>query len=104
MVFDEYGGTRMIRTETWKYVHRYPDGPNELYDLENDPDERANLADDAGYAGRRRSLRGELEGWFERYADPDRDGWTRPVSGAGQQRPVGGAWDDDSPAFEQLKS
>ena len=104
VVFDEYGGTRMIRTETWKYVHRYPDGPNELYDLENDPDERANLADDAGYASKRRSLRGELEGWFERYADPDRDGWTRPVSGAGQQRPVGGAWDDDSPAFEQLKS
>ncbi|MXX03813.1 MAG: sulfatase-like hydrolase/transferase [Gemmatimonadetes bacterium] len=104
VVFDEYGGTRMIRSESWKYVHRYPDGPNELYDLENDPDERANLADDAGYAGRRRSLRGELEGWFERYADPDRDGWSRQVSGAGQLRPVGGDWDDDSPAFEQLKS
>lgn len=104
VIFDEYGGTRMIRTESWKYVHRYPDGPDELYDLENDPDERANLADDAGYAGRRRTLRGELENWFDRYAVPDRDGRTRPVSGAGQLRPVGGARDDDSPAFEQLKS
>ena len=104
VVFDEYGGTRMIRTESWKYVHRYPGGPNELYNLENDPDERENLADDAGYADRRRSLRGELEGWFDRYAEPSRDGRTRPVSGAGQLRPVGGAWDDDSPAFEQLKS
>ena len=104
VVFDEYGGTRMIRTESWKYVHRYPDGPNELYDLENDPDERANLADDAGYTGRRRALRGELEGWFERFVEPARDGRGRPVSGAGQLRPVGGEWDDDSPAFEQLKS
>ena len=103
VVFDEYGGTRMIRTETWKYVHRYPGGPNELYDLENDPDERTNLADDAGYAGRRRSLRGELERWFERYADPERDGRTRPVTGLGQVRPVGGAWEDESPAFEPLE-
>ena len=103
VIFDEYGGTRMIRTESWKYVRRYPEGPNELYDLENDPDERANLADDAGYAGRCRSLRGELEGWFERYADPERDGLQRPVTGLGQLRPVGGAWEDDSPAFEPLK-
>ena len=36
-VLDEYGPTRMIRTHRWKYVHRYPDGPNELYDLANDP-------------------------------------------------------------------
>ena len=103
VVFDEYGGTRMIRTESWKYVHRYPGGPNELYDLENDPDERANLAGDAGYSGRCRSLRRELEGWFERYAEPDRDGRSRPVTGVGQLRPVGGAWDDDSPAFAPLE-
>ena len=102
VVFDEYGGTRMIRTETWKYVHRYPGGPNELYDLENDPDERVNLADDAGYTDRRRSLRGELEGWFERYADTERDGRARPVTGLGQLRPVGGARDDGSPAFEPM--
>lgn len=104
VVFDEYGGTRMIRTESWKYVHRYPDGPNELYDLENDPDERANLADDNGYGGKRNDLRGELESWFERYADPDRDGRSRPVTGLGQLRPVGGDRDDDSPAFESPKS
>lgn len=104
VVFDEYGGTRMIRTESWKYVHRYPGGPNELYDLENDPDERANLADDAGYTGRCDELFGELTGWFERYADPERDGRSRPVTGLGQLRPVGGAWKDDSPAFEPLES
>ena len=102
VVFDEYGGTRMIRTDSWKYVHRYPDGPNELYDLENDPDERINLADDGGHAGRCGSLRGELEDWFARYADPERDGRTRPVTGLGQLRPVGGDREDDTPAFEPL--
>jgi len=103
VIFDEYGGTRMIRTGTWKYVHRYPDGPNELYDLDNDPDERANLADDSGYTARRYELRGELEHWFERYADPERDGRTRPVNGLGQLRPVGGAWEDGSSAFEPME-
>ncbi len=41
MVFDEYGLVRMIRTREWKYVHRYPYGPHELYDLTRDPDEEA---------------------------------------------------------------
>ncbi|MBR7839697.1 sulfatase-like hydrolase/transferase [Actinospica durhamensis] len=34
VVYDEYGPVRMIRTADWKYVHRYPHGPHELYDLE----------------------------------------------------------------------
>ena len=51
-VFDEYGPTRMIRTRNWKYVHRYPEGPNELYDLGGDPMEAANIVDAPAYAGR----------------------------------------------------
>ena len=35
VIFDEYGPVRMIRTREWKYVHRYPYGPHELYDLVN---------------------------------------------------------------------
>ena len=31
VIFDEYGYCRMIRTQEWKSVHRYPDGPNELF-------------------------------------------------------------------------
>ena len=46
VVFDEYGPVRMIRTREWKYVHRYPYGPHELYDLVGDPDERSNLVED----------------------------------------------------------
>ena len=43
VVFDEYGPVRMIRSQDWKYVHRYPYGPHELYDLRNDPGETRNL-------------------------------------------------------------
>lgn len=35
VVYDEYGPVRMIRTKKWKYIHRYPYGPYELYDLED---------------------------------------------------------------------
>lgn len=45
---DEYGPTRMVRTRDWKYIHRYPYGPHELYDLANDPHERVNLGGQAG--------------------------------------------------------
>jgi len=73
-VYDEYGPVRMIRTEEWKYVHRYPDGPHDLYDLANDPDERVNLADDAAYAAHAQELRRMMEEWFERYVESDTDG------------------------------
>jgi len=74
VVYDEYGPVRMIRTEHWKYVHRHPDGPHELFDLAADPDERTNLAADPAQAARIRELRGELEAWFARYVIPERDG------------------------------
>jgi arylsulfatase A-like enzyme len=84
VVFDEYGPVRMIRTRTWKYVHRYPYGPHELYDLVNDPDEAHNLVDDPDQRERRAELEGELAAWFARYVDPDRDGTKEPVTGKGQ--------------------
>ncbi len=34
---------KMVRTKRWKYVY-YPDGDAELYDLENDPREKHNIA------------------------------------------------------------
>jgi choline-sulfatase len=46
VVFDEYGPVRMIRSRQWKYIHRYPYGPHELYDLEGDPGERTSRIDD----------------------------------------------------------
>ncbi|RKY05412.1 heparan N-sulfatase [Candidatus Poribacteria bacterium] len=51
------------------YIHR----PQwELYDLENDPDEVVNLADDPKYADILEELRGKLRRWQEETNDP----WT----------------------------
>ncbi len=95
VVYDEYGGTRMLRTRQWKYVHRYREGPDELYDLLNDPDERENLAASVAHAGRVCVLQEQLEAWFARYVVADKDGRDFDVRGAGQLRPIGSEWRDD---------
>ena len=84
VVFDEYGPVRMLRTRDWKYVHRHPDGPHELFDLVNDPDERDNRVDDPGLAAHVADLRSRLESWFDDYVDPRRDGVDKGVTGCGQ--------------------
>ena len=84
VVYDEYGPVRMIRTHQWKYVHRYPAGPHELYDLVIDPDERANLIDEKSRRPVVDELRARLQSWFDRYVIPERDGASLPVSGLGQ--------------------
>lgn len=89
VVFSEYGPVRMIRSREWKYVHRHPDGPHELYHLTADPQERRNLAQGREHASTAAEMRARMEAWFARYVDPDRDGLSLPVSGAGQLRAVG---------------
>ena len=74
----------MIRTRTWKYVHRYPQGPHELYDLAHDPDERRNRIDEVDAAGTVADLRARLDCWFSRYVEPAQDGAVKPVNGCGQ--------------------
>lgn len=81
---DEYGPTRMIRTRRWKYIHRYPYGPDELYDLENDPAEMHNLHHDSGTINIAPGLKRLLEEWFTHYADPRMDGTREAVTGKGQ--------------------
>jgi choline-sulfatase len=84
VVFDEYGPVRMIRTRVWKYIHRYPYGPHELYDLVNDPDEEHNLVDDPAQQARVVEMEAQLEAWFVQYVDPNLDGAKEPVTGKGQ--------------------
>jgi arylsulfatase A-like enzyme len=84
LVYDEYGPVRMVRTRDWKYVHRYPAGPHELFDLRADPCERRNRVDDAELAPVITELRGRLTGWFSEYVDPARDGVDKGVTGCGQ--------------------
>jgi arylsulfatase A-like enzyme len=84
VVFDEYGPVRMIRSQDWKYVHRYPYGPHELYDLRSDPGETHNLIAETAQRGIAEALKGELEAWFLKYVDPRIDGVREPVTGKGQ--------------------
>ncbi len=91
VVFDEYGPTRMVRSAAWKYIHRYPYGPHELYDLVHDLDERENLIDQSKHQLVVERLKEDLETWFVRYADPMRDGSREAVMGRGQLDIVGPA-------------
>ena len=84
VVFDEYGPVRMIRTRDWKYVHRYPYGPHELYDLARDRAETRNLVGDPAREAVIAELKGQLDAWFARHADPLRDGAREAVTGKGQ--------------------
>jgi arylsulfatase A-like enzyme len=84
VVYSEYGPVRMIRTNEWKYTHRYPFGQNELYHLVDDPGERKNLVDDEPKASLVAELRQRLSKWLARYVRYDMDGTRFPVSGGGQ--------------------
>ena len=84
VVYDEYGPVRMIRTPEWKYIHRYPFGVHELYNLTRDPEEKNNRIDDSACTSVVQELRQRLSRWFERHVDSVRDGSRLPVSGSGQ--------------------
>lgn len=72
---------RMLRTRRFKYT-RYIHYGEELYDLENDPDEMLNLANDSAHCDTRRVLAEALDRWmrdngdmeFDTYWPTDRDG------------------------------
>jgi arylsulfatase A-like enzyme len=68
-VFYEMENVRAIRTPTAKYVHRHPDGPFELYDLQTDPGEKMNLYGQPRHAELQSSLAAELRTFFDQYAD-----------------------------------
>lgn len=89
VVYDEYGPVRMIRTREWKYVHRYPYGPHELYDLVHDPDERQNRIDEPKQKARAKEMREQLADWFAQYVEPAMDGARLPVTGRGQRTRIG---------------
>ncbi|MFN8523272.1 MAG: sulfatase-like hydrolase/transferase [Chloroflexota bacterium] len=89
VIFDEYGPVRMIRSKAWKYVHRYPYGPHELYDLAEDPDERHDLYGQTGHGRISEPMKARLDAWFARWADPLRDGSREPVAARGQLTRVG---------------
>ena len=74
-VFFEYITTRVVQTRTRKYIKRFLDSPDELFDLEIDPGETRNLIDEPDYAADLANLNRRLENFFDRYADPEYDVW-----------------------------
>tara|TARA_B100001971_G_C18267468_1_gene594936 strand:+ start:15414 stop:15707 length:294 start_codon:yes stop_codon:yes gene_type:complete len=84
----------MIRTSRWKYVHRYQEGPNELYDLCQDPDETSNLLAPAASHPMAEELRVQMQTWFENYADEALDGRKLKVYGRGQREDLRLSADD----------
>ncbi len=101
VVFDEYGAHRMIRSHEEKLVVRYPYGPDEFYDLKEDPEEYHNRIHDPACAGRIQVLRKKLCGWFTEHADPKLDGSREAVTGMGQLH-RGGVYSDGSPTYGEI--
>ncbi len=87
VVHDEYGGLRMVRSRTAKLIERF-DGPHELYNLTDDPDERNNRFDDPSLEGIRAELHDQLQAWFAARVRPPHDGYRLPVAGYGQNAPL----------------
>ena len=75
IVFYEFENVRAIRTGEWKYIERFGQGPHELYDLKNDPNEKFNLYGQPKQADVQNRLRSRLYKFFDKYADPQYDLW-----------------------------
>ena len=91
-IFHEFENVRMVRQERWKYTWRFPQGPDELYDMVDDPGERRNRADDPQCAAIVRDMRERIEAFFDRYANPEYDLWRGGRSKAGR---LAGVWPED---------
>jgi arylsulfatase len=61
---------KMVRTQRWKYVY-YPEGFDELYDLESDPDEMTNLVEDTEYRDQIYEMKDRLLHWLTTADEPD---------------------------------
>ena len=84
VIYSEYGRVRMLRGKKYKFVRIYPNGPDELYDLEVDPEEKNNLAQKEEYAAVRAEMLHALEEWFEKFSDPEHSGLRDENYGNGQ--------------------
>lgn len=89
-VIDEYGPVRMIRDKHYKYVHRYPYGPHELYDLSKDSDEKYNLYSLETSRPIIDKLENDMSKTFLEKTIPELDATKHPISGKGQLNKING--------------
>ena len=74
--FSEYDTGLMVRAGRWKYIHDpAKGGPQELYDLEADPEELRNLVRDRAYRDITDELRGRMLDWLAATQCRDLDAW-----------------------------
>ncbi|WP_226527241.1 sulfatase-like hydrolase/transferase [Metabacillus niabensis] len=55
---------RGIQTENYKYVYYYEDNIEEMYDLQNDPDELKNICNDTQYKSIKQKLKDKVDDWW----------------------------------------
>jgi arylsulfatase A-like enzyme len=72
-IYYEFENVRAIRTDDWKYIERFRQEPNELYDLAEDPRELNNLIGQPEHAATQKRLAARLHAYFDRVADPKWD-------------------------------
>ncbi|MFG2431154.1 sulfatase-like hydrolase/transferase [Streptomyces sp. NPDC048590] len=74
LVFAEYGNLRMVRSDRYKLVRRFPDGPHEMFDLHHDPRETTDVIDDPALRDRLTELDEALDTYFAAHEEPGRAG------------------------------
>jgi len=75
IVFGEYETTRLVTTPAWKLIRRHGFGPDQLFNLVDDPDEAVNLLGRTDIAEVEQDLSQKLEAFFARCCDPQYDTW-----------------------------
>jgi choline-sulfatase len=72
--FCEYGDVRMVRTSRYKLVLRTNIDVCDLFDLQADPRENINLADNPEHSDLIANLRLQIDTYFQTYEDPIKSG------------------------------
>lgn len=74
-VFMEQEAVRSVRTKQWLYVKRVGIHFDELYNLEQDPNEENNLIDNPTFAAIKATLNSRLDAFFSQYSNPKYNLW-----------------------------
>lgn len=100
-VFSEQEETRVIRTSKWAYFKRFEGSTtkfsNELFDVEKDPKETTNLAENPAFTEIKNALDDQLTAFFEVFSEKHADLWRGgvPIQHSERKRFWKDAWGED---------